>query len=282
MKHIDWKIWSNCRGVRVLRMQVQCAACTVLLSVLSTCSGCVPSEPPPPSPVASTSHPRSNHSSFWVPGEAANALPKYLDYVRTRAQSINKDSPLLFVVLIDETGMDEDKRKVMSWSDVRSSIKQVIDSMDSHDQIEVLAVTNDSNQASSVRLQLMEAPEETVLVPGWKKNQELVVDGLADPGPPRAQGSDILGGLKAARVTCDQKTRIPVVIGLSDMVPQDTNGKVLMPDDPSKQSDQAEEIGQFPDNCMAGFFYVKTKQYQKIVDYWHTVLDKCNLNTETP
>jgi len=185
---------------------------------------------------------------------------------------------------MDESGPKEQTVTVMSWKDAQEAIKKVIENMDSDDAFEVIAITEDSRQARVVRIPLTTPPEASILMNQWRADRYKDIDNLQYDRPAQLPpGSDIAGALwQAAQTANGDSKRTAVVIGLSDMVPQDAKGKNLITTDPGLQNKQAEAIGQFPAGSMGGFFYVKTKDFEQVSGYWHNVLQSCNLNTEAP
>jgi hypothetical protein len=231
----------------------------------------------------STAGSSSGRLAFWMAGQTESVMPDFVQSVRSRA----KGKPLLFIILVDETGMDESGPKeqtvtVMSWTNAQDAIKQVIQAMDTDDAYEVMAITEDSRQARVVRISLTATKEQSILMNQFRAEQTVRIDKLKYDRPANLPpGSDIAGALwQAAQTAGGDNKRTAVVIGLSDMVPQDAKGKSLITTDPGLQNKQAEAIGQFPAGSMGGFFYVKTKDFDRVSSYWHNVLQSCNLNTD--
>jgi hypothetical protein len=274
---------------------------TVMLIAISLFPGC-PKPPPPPGVGKSIKPPpppppvRGNYR-FWLPGQVRSGLKEFLDYLRTSQQSSRGGRPYLYIILLDETGMDEpvgqgkeEKVKVMTWEDAIGGAVQVIASMEMEEEAIVIGIDDHTLDATDVRLPLEPVPEETVFFPSFKQGLLQKVKSIP-LRPLQSKGTDILGALKYGREFASSKsTHIPVLIAFSDMVHQDKDGSFCIHRKSEDILSDAQYIGTYPEGTEGAFFYVKTEykevckhgekvvDYEDLVNYWRQVFDHVGIN----
>lgn len=264
-----------------MRPTILCrAALSFMLAaaVMFTISGCPAPKSESKAEQAASQVP-AGHNRFWKPGEAADGLQQFVDYLRMG--SVEADPrPCLFVVILDDTGGE-----MIQWDEFVAKTCQVVDAMERGEAIVVLGIDYDSRDGSDVRLELTTLPDTSIPAALNEARSALREKVRAiGPRPVVKQGTDIVGALwQGAHLAKEKPSHRPVVIGFSNMEPQDTAARCLIPDDESSYGALASQIGSeitYPKGTEGAFFYVTTRKYDKLENYWSAVCNSTGIKVD--
>lgn len=219
------------------------------------------------------------HYRFWEPGGVDIGLSGFLTYLRETNMSSEpsqEERPYFFIILLDDTGVD-----MMEWDQAIRTADAVIAQMDVGEAAIVIGIDNDSRQGRDVRVPLTVLASQTVKVPRERLTLRQKVRALTQR-PVVKEGTDILGALSQALHYAAQteSTHRPVVVGLSNMVPQDEYERLLFRTDASGVAADAASVGKFPEGAEGAFFYVSTEHYSAAVNYWQPLMSQIGVNVE--
>ena len=211
---------------------------------------------------------KEGHYRFWQKGEVGTGLPKFMDYltaVRTR--------PYFFVILLDETGMANDL-----WPSEVQQAADVVGAMDPGDAFMVIGITDNTKTSEDVRVPVTMLTDQTAMAPTAKVELGKQVKALKLRT--MHVGSDFLGAFKqgAHYASEEASTHFPVVIGFTDLEPQDTKGNTVIPSEVETIAKDATAIGKYPAGTEGAFFYVSTPEYDSIEKYWQSVFEQVGVN----
>lgn len=201
------------------------------------------------------------------------------------SQPLQQYRPLLFIVLLDETGLaesvgvetkNEHHRRPVKWSQLLQCAQRIVGSMQPDDAIVVIGIDNDSRQTEDIRLAFKQAPPEQVRLGIWKRELYNELKNISKR-PVTYQGSDILGALYQGQYfATGHPSHKAVIIGFTDLEQQDEKGRELVGDAQFRREamEKASKY-MYPKGTEAAFFYVAghdMARYNELVRFWRGVL----------